>query len=252
MANIQWIKVSTDILHNRKIQALRYQKNGNEVILLWFYLMVLAGQVNDAGKIYFTESLPYDADKLHTEFKVKKSIVNQGLEYFRSNNMIDVDNKGIIYMLNWEEYQNVDQMELIRQQNRIRQQRYALRHRQPNANITPAITLDNAVDKNRIEKNREEEIRKEEIKPISKSEADFIKSLDDEPKEILYDQFTDKLMLVNVITSVDANLHHLKIKEYFSRFTPEQFSRYVKSFVEHRVNGKYILKMVGATNENKS
>jgi predicted phage replisome organizer len=249
MANIQWIKVSTDILHNRKIQALRYQKNGNEIILLWFYLMVLAGQVNDAGKIYFTETLPYDADKLHTEFKIKKSIVSQGLEYFRSNNMIDVDNKGIIYMLNWEEYQNVDQMELIRQQNRVRQQRYALRHRETNASITPAITLDNAVDKNRIDKNRKDVEKKEIIKV---SEANFIKVLDEEPTEILYDQYTDKLMQVNVINSVDANQHHQKIKDYFSKLTPEQFDRYVKSFVDHRVNGKYILKMVGATNENKS
>lgn len=189
MSKVQWIKISTDIIHNRKIEGLRYVKQGNQIILLWFYLLVLAGQTNDKGLIYFTKSIPYTDDKLQRQFNIPKSVIREGLAYFKANDMITTNERGIIEIIGWEEYQNAEMLERIRESNRIRQQRFyntqrttspiqsvveqkpnAIPNAQPNAqpnddlldDIVVPPSLDNRysnrVDKNRVdvEKKREE------------------------------------------------------------------------------------------------
>ena len=56
----------------------------------------------------------------------------------------------IIYIKNWDVYQNLDKLEKIKEDNRKRQQRF--RDKQMINNVT--VTLDNAEDKNREEKIR--------------------------------------------------------------------------------------------------
>lgn len=191
MSKVHWIKISTDIIHNRKIEGLRYVKQGNQIILLWFYLLVLAGQTNDKGSIYFTKTIPYTDDKLQRQFNIPKSVIREGLTYFKTNDMITTDERGIISIVGWEEYQNAEMLEKIRESNRIRQQRFyntqklitsvesvnyekpndrpnALPNTQPNDDLLDGVVLpqsleirySNRVDKNRVdvdvEKKREE------------------------------------------------------------------------------------------------
>ena len=47
--------------------------------------------------------------------------------------MIDVDTNGIIYIIGWEEHQNVEGIEKIREQNRIRKQRQRERDKLDNS-----------------------------------------------------------------------------------------------------------------------
>lgn len=249
MSKVQWIKIDTEIIHNRKIQALRYEKNGNDMILLWFYLLVLAGKTNDNGQIYFTNTIPYDAEKLSKEFIIKKPLVAAGLKYFQDNEMIKVLENGVITIENWEEYQNYQQLERMKEANRLRQKRYYDNHKanaQPNAVLTPTTPLANATDKNRIDKNREEEKREEKIfNEINKTNEDFVASLNEETTEVFYDKYTDRLLSENLINSIDANNHHQKIKEFFEKFGDPLFERYVRSFKEKRFTSSSILKSCG-------
>jgi predicted phage replisome organizer len=252
MSKVQWIKIDTEIIHNRKIQALRYEKNGNDMILLWFYLLVLAGKTNDNGQIYFTNTIPYDAEKLSKEFIIKKPNVLAALKYFKDNEMISVLENGVITVENWEEYQNYQQLERIKEGNRLRQKRYYDNHKnnaQPNAVLTPTDMLANGIDKNRIEKIRIEENRPEEKREESlinnKRENDFIEELNNEPTETLYGFFTDRLLAENILISTDAYNHHKKIEAYFKPMEKHTFERFVRSFKEKRVTSAYILKMVG-------
>lgn len=173
---MQWIKISTNILHNRKIAALRYEKNGNQIILLWFYLLIIAGQINDDGKVYFTDNIPYDNAKLSREFAIRRDIVDSGIEYFTTNNMITLDKKDFINITGWREYQSFERLEKIKADNRERQKKHYDTHKMSNKNLTKPntnLTEKNALGitnrsrareslkslslKNRIEKNRIEE-----------------------------------------------------------------------------------------------
>lgn len=254
MSKVQWIKVSTDILHNRKIMALRYEKNGNQIILLWIYLLVLAGQTNDSGNIYFTPTIPYDQEKLSKELNIQKPIIASGLDYFQKNEMVKILENGWIRIENWEEYQNFEQLERIREGNKLRQKRYYQTHRTNTVltpNLTPPTPLDNATDKNRIdvdvEKNRKElDLDKTLINKQIINDTKFIEELNNEnPNEILYDKHTDLLLKHNFITSTDANLHHHQIQQFFSKLDDKTIERLLKSFTEKRVNGRYILKFIG-------
>lgn len=251
MSKVQWIKISTDILHNRKIQALRYEKNGNQIILLWFYLLVLAGQTNDQGKIYFTSTVPYDEEKLSKELSISKKIISEGLNYFINNEMLDKLENGYLSIDNWDEYQNAQRLEALRESNRERQKRYYELHK-PNAqpNALPNIVanantpLSNDIDKNRIDKIRKEEIRIEE----NRSESLINEQGKNEKDVSFYDKYTDKLIEVACITQDTASKYHSKIKEFFSKVSDDMFDRYIKSFVEKRIKDNQILQIIGAKN----
>lgn len=253
MSKVQWIKISTDILHNRKIMALRYEKNGNQIILLWVYLLVLAGQTNDQGNIYFTGTIPYDNEKLSKELSIQKPIVATGLDYFQKNEMIKILENGWIKIENWEEYQNHEQLERIREGNRQRQQKHYY-NAKPNGNLTPNLTpstpLANATDKNRIEedKNREEKNRLDKSifnKKIIDDKA-FVDELNSETDHgTLYGKYTDTLLRNNLISSTDATNHSKDIEAFFIKMDEATFNKWLKSFVEKRVNGNYILKVIG-------
>lgn len=121
--DISWVKLSTDIFSNRKIKKIRKMEDGESIFALWMYLLCRAGACNDGGRVYFTENIPYDAETLADELSIDEETVQRGLDAFRRFNMIEMDEDGMIWISSWEEYQNVDKMEKIRENDRIRKRR---------------------------------------------------------------------------------------------------------------------------------
>lgn len=122
MAEVTWIKLSTSIFENRKIKQIECLPDGASIILIWLKLLCLAGSVNDNGFIYFTKRIPYNEQMLATQFNVPVNTMHLALQTFESFGMLEnID--GIISIVNWEKYQNVEGMDKIREQNRIRKQR---------------------------------------------------------------------------------------------------------------------------------
>lgn len=123
MADVKWIKVSTDMFEsNRKIKQIEMMPKGDTILVIWLKLLLLAGNVNDGGAIYLTPEIPYTEEMLATELRKPLNTVKMALTIFEKFGMIEIID-GILYMSAWEKYQNVDGMERIREQNRLRQQR---------------------------------------------------------------------------------------------------------------------------------
>ena len=121
---IEWIKIYPDIFRtSRKIANIERKKNGDTIIVIWFKLLCLAGEINDDGKIYITPQIPFDIKSLADELKRPKAIVESALCVFEEYAMIIRDDAGYILIKNWAEYQSVDRMAEIREQNRLRKQR---------------------------------------------------------------------------------------------------------------------------------
>lgn len=123
MADIKWIKVTTDMFSNRKIRQIEKMPSGKNIIVVWLKLMLLAGQINDDGQIYLTKEIPYTDEMMAREFDEDISIVRIALETFARFGMIELVND-IIHISNWARYQNVDGMDRVREQTRKRVANY--------------------------------------------------------------------------------------------------------------------------------
>lgn len=162
MADVKWIKLATDIFDNRKIKAIEQMPDGDAIIVVWLKILTLAGTVNDGGSVYFTRDIPYSDQLLSAQFNRPLSLIQLALSTFEKFGMIEIVDD-IIHVSNWEKYQNVESLDMIREQTRKRVAKYRekqkmLKDNEP-CNVT--VTLRNAIeedkdkeeDKNKIYKN---------------------------------------------------------------------------------------------------
>ena len=122
MAEVKWVKLTTDMFDNRKIKHLRKLPEGNNIVLIWVMLLTMAGRCNSGGMIFLTENIPYTPKMLADEIDFEESTVILALQALERFNMIVTDN-GYFTIAGWEEYQNIEGMDKIREQNRLRKQR---------------------------------------------------------------------------------------------------------------------------------
>lgn len=173
MAEVKWIKLKANIFDNRKIKLIRKLPEGDTIALMWFFLITLAGQINDNGMIYVTKEIPYTTEELAIAFDSTKAIVEGALMTFEKYGMIEiVDN--FIQLPSWEKYQNVEGLEKIREQTRKRVQKHrnikALEDSNVTCNVT--VTQSNATDKEEdidIEKDIDIDIDNKEPLLVDKS-----------------------------------------------------------------------------------
>lgn len=159
MAEVKWIKITTDMFDNRKIRHLRRLPEGNNIVLLWVMLLTMAGRCNASGMIFLTENIPYTPKMLADELEFEENTVRLGLECLEQLNMICTDN-GFFSIAGWEEYQNIDGMEKIREQNRQRKRLQRERQRQALPDVSRdshgTVTISHATEED-IEREEEKE-----------------------------------------------------------------------------------------------
>jgi predicted phage replisome organizer len=150
---------------NRKIKHLRRLPEGNNIVLIWVMLLTMAGRCNSNGMIFLTENIPYTHKMLADELDFEENTVKLALTVLEQLNMVVTD-KGFFTIAGWEEYQNIEGMDKIREQNRIRQANYKAKQKllQGNVSGNVTVTLDNAPD---IDKEQEKESDKDKDIKIS-------------------------------------------------------------------------------------
>ena len=129
LADVKWIKLTTNMFDNRKIKHLRRLPEGNSIVLIWVMLLTMAGRCNANGMIFLTENIPYTPKMLADELDFEENTVKLALEALEQFNMIVTDGK-YFAIAGWEEYQNIEGMEKIREQNRKRVADYRARKKQ--------------------------------------------------------------------------------------------------------------------------
>ena len=170
MADVKWIKITTDMFDNRKIKHLRKLPEGNNIVLIWVMLLTMAGRCNAGGMIFLTENIPYTTKMLADELGFEENTVKLALQALEQLNMIFT--KGDYFLVSgWSEHQNNEGMEKIREQTRKRVAKHREKQKLLLCNVTSNDTLteSNAID-------IEEDIEKEKEKDNSVCLADFEKS----------------------------------------------------------------------------
>ena len=146
MAAVEWIKLDVGLFGNRKIKQIAAMKKGDTLIVIWLKLLILAAN-SECGELSIAKGLPYDAETLAPEINKPLATVREALETFKRYGMIE-DINGVLFIKNWEKYQNVDGMEKVREQTRIRNIAYRERKRNKAANVTDDVTDDVTVTRN--------------------------------------------------------------------------------------------------------
>lgn len=165
MADVKWIKITTDMFDNRKIKHLRRLPDGNSIVLIWVMLLTLAGRCNSGGMIFLTENIPYTPKMLADELDFEESTVQLALNALEQLGMIQTSGDGFFAVTGWEEHQNIEGMEKIRESKRLAQARW----RAKQAAIAEKSTVDSTVDSTEIESNNADkdiDKEKEEDKEI--------------------------------------------------------------------------------------
>ena len=198
MAKVTWIKLMIDMFDNAKIKYLRKLPEGNNIVLIWIMLLSKAGKCNSSGFIFLTENIPYTPEMLAAEFNFEVNTINLALVSFTKLNMITMEEK-TIEISGWNEYQNVDGLEKIREQTRNRVQN----HREKQRLISNVISNVTVTDSNATEEDKEEE-----------------RDIDIDKKRIdinIYKEKWNSLGLTKIISIKNQRLTHLKARvEEFS------------------------------------
>lgn len=166
MADVKWIKIVTDIFDDEKMLLIESLPDADGIIVVWFKLLCLAGKMNNSGVFVLNGKIAYTDEMLATIFRRPVNTVRLALNTFSEFGMIEIIDD-VITIPNWEKHQNIDQMEKMKEQNRIR----VAKHREKQkliagngecnvtSNVTQGVTvtLCNATDKIREDKRRKEE-----------------------------------------------------------------------------------------------
>lgn len=166
MAEVKWIKMATNIWDNRKIVQIESLPDGDTIIVIWLKLLCLAGTTNDSGMVYFTKEIPYTEQMLSTLFNRPLATIQFALKVFQEFEMISIIDD-FLQISNWKKYQNIEGMDKIREQNRIRKQKQRERQKimieqDMSRDMSRDITQQNKI------KNKKEDIDKDNKLIVSK------------------------------------------------------------------------------------
>jgi predicted phage replisome organizer len=165
MAAVKWVKITTDMFDNRKIKHLRKLPDGNNIVLIWVMLLTMAGRCNAGGMIFLTENIPYTPKMLADELGFEENTVKLAITALEQLNMVCTDN-GFFSIAGWNEYQNIEGMEKIREQTRQRVTAHRQKQKalaatvQSNVTCNVTVTQSNATEEDiDIDKEKEKEYR---------------------------------------------------------------------------------------------
>lgn len=226
MAEVKWVKLTTDMFDNRKIKHLRKLPEGNNIVLIWVMLLTMAGRCNSGGMIFLTENIPYTAKMLADELDFEETTVTLALKALEQLDMIVTDD-GFFSIAGWEEYQNIEGMDKIREQNRLRKQKQRDKQKlledvSRDCPVTVTVCHD-------IEEEREEEKEKE------KEIHSFVLSAD--RKDELKLEFMGGKLGGGVVLLSEAQFNDL-----LEKLSWDEFHKYIGIVRDAELKGKHYKK----------
>ncbi len=208
---VKWIKITTDIFDDEKIKIIDTLPARDEILVVWFKLLALAGKTNQNGLLFMSNKIAYTPDMLAAIFNRELNTIKLALATFENFGMIEVEENQVISIANWEKHQNIDGMDKIRLDGAKRQAKYRekkkIKQLEMNSDVISDVTV---TDGNALEEEKEKEKKKKENKetiesiwlayPIKKGKASAIKKIPKLLKEYSVDE------LLNAIKRYDKSV----------------------------------------------
>ena len=159
MADVKWIKITTDIFDDEKILLIESLPDSDAIIVVWFKLLCLAGKQNNSG-VFMMGRLAYTDKMLATIFRMKESTVTMALQVFEQFGMIEIIN-GVITIPNWNKHQTLDSYEKKKERDRLYQAERREKQREIAEKSSDSKTIESsdvAISDKEKEKEKEKEL----------------------------------------------------------------------------------------------
>ena len=127
MADVKWIKITTDVFDDEKILLIESLPDAYAIITIWFKLLCLAGKQNNSG-VFMLGNIAYTDKMLATIFRMKESTVTMALQTFEQFGMIEIID-GVITIPNWGKHQSLEKIEARREYQREYHKEYRKRQK---------------------------------------------------------------------------------------------------------------------------
>ncbi|WP_252247817.1 phage replisome organizer N-terminal domain-containing protein [Clostridium sp. ZS6] len=124
MSDVKWIKITTNMFEDEKIRLIDAMPERDTIHYVWIRLLVQAGKNNANGFIFLSENIPYTDEMLSTIFCRPLTSIRLALKTLKDFGMIEVAEDNLIKITNWEKHQNVEGLDKVREQNKIRAKNY--------------------------------------------------------------------------------------------------------------------------------
>ena len=120
MAEVKWIKITTDIFDDEKILLIESLPDAFAIITVWFKLLCMAGKMNNSGVFMMNNRVAYTDKMLATIFRMKETTVQLALQTFEQFGMVEIID-GVITIPNWNKHQSLDAYEKKKERDRLYQ-----------------------------------------------------------------------------------------------------------------------------------
>ena len=152
MANdVKWLKLMNNMFEDEKVEYIESLPDGDMILNVWIKTLCLASKCNDNGNLTITSELPYTTTLLAHKFKKTVTQIEYAFKIMQGLGMVEVNND-ILCVSNWCKYQNVDELERLKEQNRLRVAR--CREKKKESNVTVMLQCnDFALNSNSISNN---------------------------------------------------------------------------------------------------
>ena len=174
MADVKWIKITTDIFDDEKILMIESMPSADSIIVIWLKLLTFAGKQNNDGVFLMSNRIAYTDEMLASIFRRDVNLVRLALKTFEQFGMIEIIEK-VITIPNWGKHQTLDAYEKkkVRDRERIARKRA---EQKALALMSPDMSPDKSPDVAFSEEEREEEKdidKDKEVKKRRKKSKDF-------------------------------------------------------------------------------
>ena len=154
MAQVGWIKLSTDIFSNRKIKILLKEREGDTYLRIWIQILTIAGECNRDGGLYISDKTPFKIKDFTNIIGKSNKTLTKSLQKFVDLGMLILKDD-TYFVKNWSKYQSADKLRKLNNSSKV------IQKKKPEKIV---ITQDK-------EKIREDNIKKERIDYLSNVET---------------------------------------------------------------------------------
>lgn len=246
MADVKWIKMMVGMFDGMSFKKIKRAKIGGEsfrdkLTAVWFELMDLAARCNHDGAFVSSAGIPFtDLDDIAIQIDRDEEELKLCMSFYIKEGMVTIEND-VYSLANWGEYQNLDGMEKIREQNRLRKQKQREKLKlltDGSQDSHGTVTQGHALE----EEGEEEKDKDIDIKNERKNESSFGQS-----KENDFDEFStglstseDKIRkaLGGELGKGVVLLSQEQMDDLLEKLSLEEFDHYVGVVADCILNGK--------------
>ncbi len=128
MSDVKWIKITTTMFDDEKIQFIEAEPGSAEVIVIWMKLLCLAGKLNTNG-VFKSDDIIYTPKRLALLFRKDEQTVKDALKVLEKYHLIDIIND-VITIPNWAKHQSLDKLEKQKEYQRLYKREQRRKQRQ--------------------------------------------------------------------------------------------------------------------------